>query len=141
MQPFFSGKDCTVTFNILSNLRLAVKSWECKAVVVDADDGICGEKRDRLQTIIKYFDLTLTCNQEETSVLDNLMRNIANDDSPGAAPLNKGLLLTIRTIGSGDSNYRASGDIVVGAFSFGTSGRTERNTITIPIRCQEFDKV
>ena len=75
MADFVSGKN--TTFKAYWNAQvwtLAVKSWSIEEVAVEAEDGVNGEQRDRLQKITKYFKCTFDCWEDGSSqTLQNLL--------------------------------------------------------------------
>lgn len=139
--PFWKGKNSKVLFfQDGKQIILDVLSWTCKPNVTDSADGVCGEERDRLQTDANFFEINLECMQQKFEGLDALLDNIENDDAK-VLPLDKAVAFSIKPNDGTSAAYEATGEVTVGAWDFGASGRTERNKLTIPLRAQYFKKL
>ena len=140
--PFWSGKNAQVSFFIdgSNKVPVDVESWSCKPNVTTCNDGINGESRDRLQTIVNYYQITLNCKQQNLKDLDKLFENTANDDT-NAPPLSKGLMIIIKPLDGTTSVYQLDGDVTIDDWEWANSGRSDRQKLTIPIRAQNVTKV
>ena len=140
--PFWSGKNATVSFFMdgANKVPVVVESWSCKPNVTAVNDGVNGEDRDRLQTMVNYYQFTLNCKQEGVKDLLKLLVNIKNDDQ-NTLPLNKGLAFIIKPNDGTTSMFQVSGDVTVDDWEWANSGRTDRQKLTIPMRSQYFTEV
>ena len=139
--PFWSGKNAKIYFFIDGKkVPLDVRTWSVKANVTKAADGVGGEKRDRLQTIINYYEISLTCWQVDVNDLAALLVSIDNDDAM-VEPLDKQVTFLIKPNRGKSAGFIAHGDVTFDDWEWASPGRTERQTLTIPIRAQYFDPV
>jgi len=139
--PFWKGKNAKVLFfQDGKQITLDVDSWTVKPNVTESNDGVCGEDRDRLQTDVNFFEINLETKQQKLDALDGLLDNIDNNDA-NVLPLDKSVAFSIKPNDGTSAAYAAGGEVTIGAWDFGTSGRTERNKLTIPLRAQYFKKI
>jgi hypothetical protein len=138
---FYSGKDTKVVFFIDgAKVTVDVTSWSAKPNVTDANDGVCGEDRDRLQTITNFYEVSLTCKQTGVDDLKKLLVDTDNDDA-AALPLDKQIGILVRPHNGTSVGFVTSGDTAIGGWDWASPGRSERQTLTIPIRAQYFKPV
>ncbi len=136
--PFWSGKNAKVYFFIDGKkVPLDIRSWSVKANVTKAADGVGGEDRDRLQTIINYYEFSLTCWQVDVRDLALLLASIDNDDGM-VQPLDKHVTFLIKPNRGTAAGFIATGDVTFDDYEWASPGRTERQTLTIPGRAQYF---
>jgi hypothetical protein len=138
--PTFSGKDAVIRFFFNgSEVPVLAKTWEIGPNVTDVADGVNGEQRDRLQTIVNYFEGTMTVYQNDVSALLQLLSNINNDDLE-VLPLDKTFGFNFKILDGTRQNFVGK-EGVIGAFRVNQGGRTERVMLSIPFRCRYFSQV
>jgi len=138
--PFWSGKNATVIlFQNGKQIIVNVQSWDCKPNVVKAADGINGEDRDRLQTIINYYELNLSCLLSDNSPVQAMIDNQANDDA-NVLPFDRQIGFKIQ-INDGSKVAYAATEVFVDDWQLASSGRTDRNKFTLPLRARYFQAV
>lgn len=141
MADFVSGKN--TTFRLYWNgsvWTVAVKSWSIEEVAVEAEDGVNGEQRDRLQKIVKYYKATFeTWEDGASQTLQNLITSQANDDAfLPQLPLGGGILF--RNQDGSKMAFTLKG-CTMGPLKTGSSGRTERIAHSLSFRAQYFNQV
>lgn len=138
--PFWSGKNAKVTF-LQDNTKVPVDvtSWSVKRNATKVNDGVGGEDRDRLDSITNYFDISLTCKQVGIEDLKKLLEDIDNEDAL-VAPLDKALAFTIKPNDGSKASFVAT-EVTVDDWDWASGGRTERQTLTIPLRARYFREV
>lgn len=138
--PFLNGLNSSWKFIIGGNsLVLAVKSWDIGRNVTKINDGVCGETRDRLDTLTNYFEITLTCWQTNTKdAVEKFISDHALDDS-GVAPTDKSAAIIIKPRDGSKAAYTAKG-LVLDDWKLNSGGRTERVMLAVPLRSQTFEK-
>jgi hypothetical protein len=140
MTDFWSGKDSRVVLmQDDSQVVLDVMSWNCKPNGVKAADGVCGESRDRLQFIINFYELTLTCKQQKAEALGKFLDSQDNLDAH-AADLQRGVYMLINPLDGTQAAFQAT-QVTLDDWDWRTDGRTERNALTVPLRSRFFSKL
>lgn len=138
--PFWSGKDSKLKFFFEDKtLVLDVMSWSIKPNVVEAADGICGEDRDRLQTIINFYEVSVEGKQEKLATLKEFLKDQQRlDDRVLAAEKAVGVL--IFPLDGTQAAYQCR-EYTLGAWELSAKSRTDRNALVVPGRCRYFDEL
>jgi hypothetical protein len=138
MADFWSGKDSQVIL-MQDNDKVVVdvQGWNVKPNLVKAADGICGEDRDRLQSIINFYDLNIQGKQETLLAMTAFLDAQENLDA-GVADLERGLFLRIQPLDGTSAAFGTRGQCTLDDWDFRADGRTERNQLNIPLRAQYF---
>lgn len=142
MADFVSGKN--TQFRLQWNatvFTVYTKTWSVEEVAVEAEDGVNGETRDRLQKITKYYRANFDCYDDGSSqILQNLITNQANDDAYNPQlPLAGGVLFTYQT-GNSKAAFVLNG-CTMGPLKVNNPGRTERVMHSLSLRAQYFAQV
>ena len=138
MVDYWSGKDSRVVFmQANEQVVLDVMNWNAKPNGVKAADGVCGEKRDRLQFIVNFYELTLSCKQTKTDALVAFLASQANLDA-GVSDLQRAIYMLINPLDGTQAAYQAT-QVTLDDWDFRADGRTERNQLNIPVRAQFFN--
>lgn len=141
MADLISGKN--TNFKVSWNQTiwgLYVKTWSVEEVAVEAEDGVNGEQRDRLQKITKYFRAMFDCYDDGSSqILQNLITNQANDDAYNPQlPLAGGILFNYQN--ATKAAFVLNG-CTMGPLKMNSPGRTERLNHALSLRAQYFATV
>jgi hypothetical protein len=139
-EDFISGKHCLARIRFNNQpWTVKVKSTRVEEVAVEAEDGVNGEERDRLQKLTKYYRVTQEVYQDSGSqIFENYLANQANEDAnQPQLPLAGGLVFTY--LNGSKGGFTLSG-CSLGPLNHNESGRTERNMNTITYRAQYFNK-
>lgn len=117
-----------------------VKSWSVEEVCVEAEDGVNGETRDRLQKITKYYRASFDCFEDgSTQTLQNLITNQSNDDAyQPQLPLGGGILFKNQDASKQAFTLK---NCTMGPLKMNSSGRTERFNQALSFRAQNFSQV
>jgi len=139
--PFFVGRDCKLKFFIagVSIGELDAKSFNVKKVATAVADGIIGEDRDRLDSIVNHYELKLTCHNADLKKLVALLADQELIDE-GGIPTDQAMAIVIRPKDGSKTGFQAS-EAVFDDWSFDIGGMTERAMLEIPIRCRYFKAV
>lgn len=138
--PFMAGKNFKAKFFIDgTGIPLNIKSFDVKANVTEIAEGICGEDRDRLQTITNYYEINLTVKAISTDVIKSLLKDSDNDDS-NVEPLQKDFAL-IAQPNNGLTEGFCFRDMTIGAWALNVGDRKELANVTIPLRARYFKAV
>lgn len=139
--PHAAGKDATIVFFIDGNptQEIDCKSWEMQRNATEINDGVCGEDRDRLDSITNFFVIDVECFTKTAKVLDALLADQAVDDS-GAAATEKNFSLVLKPRDGSKKGYSAR-EVSLGAWRIGAGGRTDRIMTKVPLRARYFDPV
>lgn len=141
MADFVSGKN--TSFRLQWNQSvwgIYTKTWSIEEVAVEAEDGVNGEQRDRLQKITKYYRCLFDCYDDGSSqTLQNLIINQTNDDNYNPQlPLAGGVLFNYQ------NQTRAAfvlNGCSMGPLKVSGPGRTERIMHALSFRAQYFATV
>jgi hypothetical protein len=137
MVDFWSGKDSRVVLmQDDEQVVLDVMNWNCKPNGVKAADGVCGEDRDRLQFIVNFFELTLSCKQSKTEAIAKFIDSQANLDT-GASDLQRGVYMLINPLDGTQAAFQAT-QVTLDDWDLRADGRTERNQLNTPLRARYF---
>jgi hypothetical protein len=137
MVDFWSGKDSRVVLmQDDEQVVLDVLNWSCKPNGVKAADGVCGEDRDRLQFIVNFYELTLSCKQTKTQAIAAFLDAQANLDT-GVADLQRGVYMLINPLDGTQGAFQAT-QVTLDDWDFRAGGRSERNDLNTPLRARYF---
>lgn len=135
--PFWSGKNSKFLFFYDGQqVTLHVQNWSVKPNVTEAADGVCGEDRDRLQTMVNFYEISVTAWNTDLAPVEKLLANIDNNDA-NVQPKDKTAVLSIKP-NDGTSAAFVASEISIGAWELSVGGRTERATLTVPMRARFF---
>lgn len=138
--PNMSGKNCKFRLFLeggaggMEQVILKVKSWEAGPDVTKINDGENGADRDELQRIVNFFSLQAVSWMPDTKAIEALLRDIDNDDAL-VSPLEKAVGLLIYPNNGTKASFSATG-VCIDDWKWASAGRTERQLVTIPLRCQ-----
>ena len=136
--PHWGGKNASFKFYLNGNpVVLNVKSWSCKPNVTEIADGVCGEDRDRLDTITNYYEFQVEAFLSDLRPVAALLSDTANRDQ-NVLPYRKEVSLTIKPNDGSKSAFVAS-EMSIGAWDLGVGGRTDRAMLKVPFRSRYFD--
>lgn len=113
-----------------------VMSIDCNAVGTKVADGVGGELRTRNNFILDHHELKMVVQQQKLEAIKVLLQVQDNLDGL-ATPLGSAVGLVI-TFGDGSKNTVTLQDLTVDDWSWSMAGRTDRNKVTIPMRCNSF---
>lgn len=134
--PFMAGKAATCkVFVDGSPVTFKVQSWSVTQRSVKAEDGLCGENRPHIQTIVQGYDIGLECFVSDTEELKKLLVNVENDDA-NVMPLDKAVSLTLKPLDGTRQGFVTGGEVTIDDWSLKAGGQSERLKLTIPIRAQ-----
>lgn len=138
--PYWSGKDSKLKFFFEDKtLLIDVMSWSVKPNVVEAADGVCGELRDRLQTIINFYEVQIEGKQEKMAAIGEFLKEQQRlDDRVIAAEKAVGIL--IFPLDGTQAAYQCR-EYTLGAWELSAKARTDRNMLNVPGRCRWFDEL
>lgn len=138
--PFWSGKDSKLKF-FFEDKSLVVDNmeWRVKREGVEAADGVCGEDRDRLQTITNYFSMTVTGKQQKLDAIVAFIEEQTRLDDR-VLPKEKAVGILIFPADGTQAAFQCR-EYTLGLWEFGAKGRTERNDLSVPGRCRYFDSL
>lgn len=136
--PAWSGKNARVVFNLNDvEVSILVKSWDIQRVGEWVEDDYQGENRTRSHFITKYFAVSLEANETELELLEALLEEQENIDQ-NAIPFEGWIGILIKPNNS-TSKSLLGRDMSVGDWKLASSGRTERNVVTLPLRFGYID--
>lgn len=139
--PFMSGKQATAKLFIDgSPVVLNVQSWTVNQRSVKAEDGLCGEDRPHIQTLVQGYDINLTCFQRDVNDIKALLVDVDNDDQ-SVMPLNKAVALSLKPLDGTRQGFATSGEVAIDDWSWAAGGQSERIKLTIPMRSQKIKAV
>lgn len=135
-----AGKNFKAKFFIDgSGIPIDVKSIDVKANVTEIAEGVCGEDRDRLQTITNYYEINLTFKLVSTEVIKRLVQDSDNDDL-NVMPLQKDFAL-IAQPNNGLTEGFSFREMAIGSWGLNIGDRKELANFTLPIRARYFKAV
>lgn len=135
--PFLSGKDAKLRLFIGSDeVLLNCKSWNLDPDVTEAADGVCGEDRDRLITIVNFFTFSATVYNDRLGVVDSWLAYYDSLDSQTAPPIVTAGC-NFRILDGSKKAYAAS-ECTLGKCSLAASDRKERFMVTVGFRGRYF---
>ena len=139
--PFMTGKLATCkAFIDGAPIAFKVQSWTVTQRSVKAEDGLCGEDRPHIQTIVQGYDINLTCFMTDSAELLKALTNVENDDA-GVMPLNKAVALSLKSLDGTSQGFVTSGEVTFDDWSVNAGGQPERLKVTFPIRAQKVKAV
>ena len=137
--PHWSGRQAVFSFYLDNDkVVLNTKSWSCKPNVTEIADGVCGEERDRLDTVTNYYELQVEAFLADLKPVIAMLKDTANRDQ-NVLPLKKQATLTIKPNDGSKFAFVAS-EMTLGAWELAVAGRNDRAMIKIPLRARYFDQ-
>jgi hypothetical protein len=119
-----------------SQVPVDIEKCSVKLNATKVNDGVCGENRDRLWRYINWYDVNITCKLCDMDPVNVLLRDVDNDDA-GAPPLVKSFGALIHPPNQKRTAY-ALGGVIVDDWEWSIGGRTERASVSIPMRAVTF---
>jgi hypothetical protein len=102
-------------------------------------DSLCGTTRDDPYTVTNFFDIAYNGTQLDTSLLDELLANIANKDAnQGENPAVCTLTITTK---KGVGKVYAFSGVTRKAWTMSASGRSDPWKMGHGFKCKHFDPV
>lgn len=134
------GNKATLVFFIAGNPagEFDVKSWEVTRNATEINDGVCGEDRDRLDSVTNFYGIDVECFSPTAAMIDTLLDEQANDDASGI-PTAKTVSFILKPPGQ-KKGYNAR-EVALGAWRVGAGGRSDRLMIKVPLRARYFEQV
>ena len=117
---------------------LDVESWNLKPVKIQVADAVCGENRDRLDSLTRHYAGALKCFNANVTKLKALKKyDQASDDN---APQEVAIAFKLTDRSNGRSLWMLS-DITIDDWNWTVGGRDENQMVDIPFRGTDFDDV
>lgn len=139
-KPFVRGKDSTLKLFITGNpVQVDVKSWTIKREVTKVSDPVCGEDRDRLDTVTNFYSINLQVYYGTAKLLKALLEDQENDDA-GALPLERDVAGVLREKGGAKGAMRLTG-VTLDDWDIGAGSRADSVMVNLPLRSQYVDEV
>lgn len=133
--PFWAGKNAKLLFSFMQ--ETCVLDWvdiEFTREGVEVADPICGEDRDRLQFIITHYDVTINAMQQKVDLLTRFLAEQEALDNH-TLPKSSAIGILIYPMDGTQAAFQCQG-YILGKWKMNIGGRSERNKIAIPGRCQ-----
>lgn len=141
-QPFAIGQNAKLQLFYKGQKfgdEMDVMSWDASENVTEVSDGVCGEDRDRLDTILNSITINLTMKLVNFDKIDALLSHRADQDAQAPGDIALGMLLSPRAK-TGGVTYSFS-ECAFGAMKLAAGGRTDRLQHTQPVRARYWNKV
>ena len=136
-KPFFSGKDAVLRlFSNGPEVILNAKTWDCGPDVTKVADGVNGEDRDRLQSIVNSFSFTADCFMDDAKQIDAMNAWVANNDAQ-ASPFDVAAAISIKVLDTSKKAYVAK-EVTIDDWRVKQGGRSERVMFTLNFRARYF---
>ncbi len=131
--PFTRGQNCILRL-VQDNepVIIAAKSWSVEENANEANDGVNGELRDRLDKIINFYSGTVEIYQSDRDVMDKIIAAQSADDAQGL-PLDQYAVIQKRHRDGTKVAYLME-EAVFGPFTDNASGRAENVMLTLKFR-------
>lgn len=138
--PFFSGKDAVMRLFINgAEVILNLDTWDAGPNVTKAADGVNGEDRDRLQTIMNYFELTSKGWMDKAAQIPAVMNYISNNDAQ-VQPLDAAVALSFKILDGSKLAFVAK-EVTIDDWKITQGGRTTRVNFSLNMRARYFDPI
>lgn len=141
-QPFAIGQNAILQLFYKGNKlgdEMDVVSWDASENVTDVNDGVCGEDRDRLDTILNFIVVSLTMKLATFDKIDAIIQHRADQDAQAPGDIALGMHLSPRAKGNGVI-YSFS-ECAIGAMKVAAGGRTDRLQLTKTVRARYWNKL
>ena len=130
------GTDASIVFFLDGNkVVLDAKTWSIKPNVSKNVDDVNGEDRSRLSKTLNYYEITITCFQRDTTILEAYFKDQANEDAH-VTPLDKVGGFRLRPH-DGSKRSFVIRDVVWDDFEENQGGRTDAVMVTINLRASD----
>jgi hypothetical protein len=133
-----TGSILTLFLDGAKQRPLDVESWSIKPVKVQVADAVCGERRDRLDSLVRHYMLSLKCFNETAAKLVMLTGYDESSDTNSIEDVALALRLTDRRNGH---TLWSLLDAVIDDWNWACGGQKENQMVDIPIRGTEFKRV
>ena len=110
---------------------LDVDSWNLKPVKVQVADRVCGEDRDRLDSLIQHYMLSLKCFNQTGEKIKKLLKYDASGDNGTRDDVDAAVKLTDP---KGGTLLLAMRDAVIDDWELSNGGQNDGVMVNIPIR-------
>jgi hypothetical protein len=139
--PFFRGKDVTLIFlRDSQRVEFKCKTIDVKRNATNANDGVNGEDRDRLDSITNFYEIQIECFMEDARELQMLLDEDAQRDTR-TQPLENGVGLLVRPNNGTKYSAQAS-QVTIDDWDWSAApGRTEASMLKVPLRARYFNTI
>lgn len=138
--PFIRGQNVKLRFYQNGRpIYIPVKNWKVTENATENADGVNGEKRDRLDKVTNFFEVTFDVFQENEDLMTAIMDAQEVDDSAGL-PL-KQTFAVQKEIRDGTKLAYICTEAKVGPWEETMSSRQEANMIGMKARFRWYKKV
>lgn len=141
-QPFAIGQNAILQLFYKGNKygdEMDVVSWDATENVTEVNDGVCGEDRDRLDTILNFIVVSLTMKVVLFDKIDAMIQHRADQDAQAPGDIALGMSLSPRAKGKG-ATYGFS-ECTLGAMKLSAGGRADRLQLTKTVRARYWNKI
>ena len=136
--PFFSGKDAVLRLFINGKETiLNAKSWDASPNITKVNDGVNGEDRDRLQSIVNYFEFSASCYMDSGAQIPDVLAYYANNDAQ-VLPFDAAAAIQFKILDGSKKAFVAK-EVTVDDVKISNSGRTDRVMLSLNFRARYFD--
>lgn len=138
--PFTRGKNVQMKlYNDGNPVIINAKNWSVEQNAVEVADDVNGEIRSRLDLVTNYFQGTVDIYESDEAVMNEIMKQQANDDA-FAAPLQQSASIRKRHNDGSKAAYRCK-NMKWGPWTSAAPGRTEANMLTLKFRFTDWEQV
>jgi len=135
--PFLRGQQVVLRFfSGSSEVVLNAKNFKVTPNVTKIADPVCGEDRDRLDTVVNSFDFTADCYTRDLAILDAWLAKVVVDDA-GVAPSAIGAGVRCAPRDGTRKAYVAS-DVAWDSVDTNVAGRTDRVMQSVTFRSRYY---
>lgn len=132
------GAKLTLFFDGVKQEPLDVESWSVKPVKVQVADAVCGEDRDRLDSLTRHYAMSLKCFNQSASKLVSLAEYDQASDANALQDVDVGMRLTDRRNGR---TLWSLTECVIDDWNWANGGQNENQMVDIPLRGTIFKKI
>lgn len=134
------GRGCRLTLFIAGQKAdpLDVEKWNAKRVAAQVADRVCGEDRDRLDSLTQHYALSLSCFNQTAAKLVKMVEYDESSDNNALQDVVTGMKLTDRNNGA---VLFALTECVIDDWSWTNGGQNENVMVEIPIRGRYLKKI
>lgn len=138
--PFIKGLNCKFRFFLDSQeVILNAKTVDIKVNVTEIADPVNGEDRDRLDRVTNYFEIDADCYNRNMDILNQYIKNVANDDSQ-VPPLDAAGSVRMNLYDGSRAGYLFS-EFVWDSFNLSIPERAPRVMQKLRFRCRYLKQV
>lgn len=137
--PFTRGRDVKVKF-YQDDLPILMdaKNFDIEENATEANDGVCGEDRDRLDKVTNYYSGSFDIYQTDQHIMQSIMDAQAQDDAAGI-PLTQLLSVRFNNRDGTRTTYLLK-ECKFGPFKDNAGGRGDNVMLNVKIRGRYWDK-